>query len=278
MLSNPEEAAVSSGEFFQGESSFAKGTNLRDYFKEQTMAWFFADNRIEGDSFTVTGEDAKHIEKSLRMRVGEELTLVSSEGEECLCEISAFTPSGVEVEVKDRKATQQEASVEITLYQSLTKGDKMDFVVQKSVELGVSKIVPVITSRCVSRPDEKQLFKKTDRWQKIALGAAQQSCRGKIPQVSKALSFEDALKEAREADLGIIFYEGGGEALHTLPLKKAKTAAVFIGCEGGFDRSEVEKAESEGLRRATLGKRILRAETAPLAALSSIMCLTGNFD
>lgn len=241
------------------------------------MAWFFTDEEING-TFLITGEDAKHIEKSLRMRVGEELTLVTPDLQEHLCKISAFYSDGVEVESVSCKPCDREADVEVTLYQSLTKGDKMDLIVQKSVELGVARIVPVITSRCVSRPDEKSLKKKIDRWQKIALGAAQQSCRGIVPIVDDVMTFEEALADCSQKDSGVIFYEGGGESLKSFTDKGCKSYGIFVGCEGGFDSSEVEKAKKQGVLPATLGKRILRAETAPLAALSAIMCLTGNFD
>ncbi len=241
------------------------------------MAWFFAEGKIATDTYLITGEDARHIERSLRMRKGEELTLVS-EGTEYLCAVKEFLQEGVQVEVKSSRPCLQEADVQVTLYQSLTKGDKMDFTVQKSVELGVHRIVPVLTSRCVSRPDEKSLSKKIERWQKIALGAAQQSCRGIVPKVTAAMSFEQALCDAKELDCSVIFYEGGGEKLRGFTDKDHKTYGMFIGCEGGFDLAEVEKAKAEGVTPATLGKRILRAETAPLAALSALMCLTGNFD
>ena len=242
------------------------------------MAWFFIDEQIEGSTYLITGEDARHIEKSLRMRVGEDLTLVDPCKMQYLCSISGFEPSGVQVEVTDKKLCESEADVQITLYQSLTKGDKMDLIVQKAVELGVHRIVPVVTSRCVSRPDEKSLRKKIERWQKIALGAAQQSCRGIVPEVADALSFSQALDEAAKLDTSIIFYEGGGESLKSFTDKGFDTMGIFVGCEGGFDIAEVEKAKGNGILPATLGKRILRAETAPLAALSAIMCLTGNFD
>ncbi len=242
------------------------------------MAWFFANENISGTQYLITGEDAKHIEKSLRMKKGEGLTLVSPDLKEHKCEIEGFSPEGVTVNVLESAPCLQEASVQVTLYQSLTKGDKMDMIVQKAVELGVHRIVPVVTSRCVSRPDEKSLKKKTERWQKIATGAAQQSCRGIVPEVSDTLSFTQAVKESASKDLSIIFYEGGGEALSALINKDIKSVAIFVGCEGGFDISEVELAKEAGVTPATLGKRILRAETAPLAGISAIMCLSGNFD
>ena len=242
------------------------------------MAWFFAQENIQGESFLITGEDAKHIEKSLRMRKGEELTLISPDTAQHHCEIDDFTLEGVLVKVKETHPCEQEASVKVTLYQSLTKGEKMDLIVQKSVELGVHRIVPVQTSRCVSRPDEKSLRKKVERWQKIANSAAQQSCRGIVPEVSPCVSFKNAVAESTENDLAIIFYEGGGDSLSSLVNKNTKSVAMLVGCEGGFDICEVELAKEAGVVPATLGKRILRAETAPLAGLSAIMCLSGNFD
>lgn len=242
------------------------------------MAWFFTEENIVGDEYLITGEDARHIERSLRMKVQEELTLISPDGVEHSCRISGFSPAGVSVEVHSKKACDREASLQVTLYQSLTKGDKMDLIVQKAVELGVHRIVPVVTSRCVSRPDERSMGKKIQRWQKIALGAAQQSCRGTVPEVADAMTFETALKDAEGYGLSLIFYEGGGESLRTLAGENLSSAAIFIGCEGGFDIAEVESAKDAGVIPATLGKRILRAETAPLAALSAIMCLTGNMD
>ena len=241
------------------------------------MPWFFTDEKLDKGNYLITGEDAKHIEKSLRMRRGETLTLVNS-NKEYLCEISDFPDGNVEVKVIASIPCEREADIEVTLYQSLTKGDKMDLIVQKAVELGVYRIVPVVTARCVSRPDEKSLKKKIDRWQKIALGAAQQSCRGLVPQVSDAMNFKEALKEASSLDCRIIFYEGGGEKLKSFTENGYKSYGIFVGCEGGFDLAEVESAKQTGVTPVTLGKRILRAETAPLAALSALMCLTGNFD
>lgn len=242
------------------------------------MAWFFAQENIHSTSFLITGEDAKHIEKSLRMRKGEALTLVCPDLMEHHCEIEDFTSEGVVVKIKESVSCEQEATVKVTLYQSLTKGEKMDLIVQKAVELGVHRIVPVQTSRCVSRPDEKSLKKKQDRWQKIATGAAQQSCRGLVPEVSPCMSFSSAVAESRENDLSVIFYEGGGESLSALVSKDLKSVAIFVGPEGGLDISEVNFAKEAGVVPATLGKRILRAETAPLAGISAIMCLSGNFD
>ncbi len=243
------------------------------------MAWFFTEEEINSDKYTVSGEDARHMEKSLRMKVGESVTLVTPSGMEHHSEISQFTPSGVEVRVISKNQTLQEADIRVTLYQCLLKGDKMDFVIQKAVELGVTEIVPVVSSRCVSRPDDKSIRKKVERWQKIALSAAQQSMRGRVPEVTPVLNFAEAVKSAAEKSRGVIFYEGGGESLRDLVKEdKKEDISIFIGSEGGFDLSEVQFAKEHGVVPATLGKRILRAETAPLAALSVIMCLSGNMD
>lgn len=241
------------------------------------MPWFFTEENIQSDNYIITGENAVHIEKSLRMKKGEEITLCTPDKTQCNCVIELIMPGQVYVNIKEKAPCENEPDTLITLYQALPKGDKMDYIVQKCVELGVSKIVPVISARCVSRPDEKSLKKKIIRWQKIALQAAMQSRRGIIPQIAEAKSFDTAVKEADE-ERKIIFYECGGESVKTLLSEKAKTIGIFIGSEGGFEKEEVEKVLEKGGSKATLGKRILRAETAPLAALSIIMFQTGNFE
>lgn len=241
------------------------------------MAWFFTDH-IDGNTHRITGEDARHIAKSLRMDYGEELTLCDRQGVEYRCVIKGVNPDGVDVDVLENFPCQNEPDVKITLYQALPKGDKMDLIVQKAVELGVHRIVPVLSSRCVSRPDEKSLAKKVQRWQKIAAQAAQQSHRGIIPEVSGALSFKKAVTDAQTAGRSVIFYECGGRPVRELEWEQDETLAVFIGSEGGFASTEVQQVLDTGGHAATLGKRILRAETAPLAALSVLMYITGNFE
>lgn len=242
------------------------------------MAWFFTDNEIGTENFIITGENARHISKSLRMKPGEALTLVTPEKEQLDCVITAVSADSVEVEITSRKPCENEPDVEITLYQALPKGDKMEYIVQKCVELGISRIVPVISARCISRPDEKSLAKKQVRWQKIAKEAAQQSRRGIIPKIDTAVSFKEAVKLCAQNEQNIIFYELGGESVKTLIKNKPESIGIFIGSEGGFEQAEVDLAIQSGAKAATLGKRILRAETAPLAALSVIMYETGNFE
>ena len=236
------------------------------------MAWFFSETEIPSDTYLLTGDNAKHA-KVLRLRAGEEVTVVTPKGEQCSCEVV----EGDALRVLRRKPCENEPNVYVTLYQALPKGDKMDYIVQKCVELGVSRIVPMLTSRCVSRPDEKSLRKKRERWQKIALQAAMQSRRGVIPEVADCVSFRQAVELSKENDKTVFFYELGGESVKKILTDDPKTIGIFIGSEGGFDPSEVELAVQNGAKTATLGKRILRAETAPLAAMSIIMYQTDNF-
>ncbi len=242
------------------------------------MAWFFTENEVSADNYIITGENARHISKSLRMKTGETLTLVTPKKQQLECVITDIYADSVEVDITERKECQNEPDVEITLYQALPKGDKMEYIVQKCVELGISRIVPVISSRCISRPDAKSLAKKQSRWQKIAREAAQQSRRGVIPKIEEAVSFKQAVEASAQNELNLIFYELGGQSVKKLITAKPASIGIFIGSEGGFEENEVNLAVENGASAATLGKRILRAETAPLAALSIIMYETGNFN
>ena len=240
------------------------------------MAWFFSEGGIPSDVYQFSGENVKHI-RVLRLRQGEEVTLVTPAGEQCTAVMENISGDCVTARITERKRCENEPDVFVTLYQALPKGDKMDYIVQKCVELGVSRIVPVLSARCVSRPDAKSLRKKRERWQKIALQAAMQSRRGIIPQVEECVSFGRAAELSAENERSIFFYEMGGSPVREILAQKPKTVGMFIGSEGGFEESEAELAAKNGAVAATLGKRILRAETAPLAALSIIMYQTDNF-
>ena len=242
------------------------------------MPRFFTDPISNGEA-VLTGEDAVHVSRSLRMTIGETLTLCDGTGNDYLCTITAINSQEVTLRVDSTEPSRGEPDVEVLLFQGLPKSDKMDWIVQKSVELGVSSVIPFAASRSISRPDEKSAGKKADRWQKIASEAAMQSQRGKLPQVHAVSSFSAALNLAKTCDRILVCYEGGGETLRSiLSAQKPERIAVFIGPEGGFERSEVEAIEAIGGKRVTLGSRILRTETAPLAALSAIMFATGNMD
>ncbi len=243
------------------------------------MNWFFTESSASpGDRITITGEDADHITRSLRMAVGEVITLCDPDKNELLCLIEKIDSSGVHVVVSTAEECQHEPDVELSLYFALTKGDKPESVIQKSVELGVSHIIPVLTERCVSRPDKKSADKKLQRYRKIALQAAMQSRRGIIPSVGELITLEKAASGLSGYDMSILFYEGGGEPLRRLITPDIRKIAIFIGPEGGFGENECDLLCRAGAQKATLGKRILRAETAPLAAIAAIMLQTGNLE
>lgn len=242
----------------------------------KNMPKFFLDS-APGETALLDGEDGRHISRSLRMRPGEALTLCDCRGTDYDGVIDTIDGESVTVRILGSRPCAAEPSLSAVLYQCLPKLDKFDLVVQKSVELGVSRIVPVLSMRCVSRPDAKSLAKKLERWNRIAAEAAKQSGRGILPPVSPALPFEQAVREAESAGgVNLLFYEGGGVPIRERIGEATRTASLFIGPEGGFDKSEVELAAAHGITPATLGPRILRTETAPLAALAAIMTVSGN--
>ncbi len=243
------------------------------------MPRFFSDV-IEGDTVVITGQDAVHIRRSLRLRVGDNVTLCDGKGNDYFCEITGFDGENVVVKTLYRTPTVSEPSVFVTLYQGLPKGDKMELIIQKSVELGVSAIVPVETARSISRLNgSDKVIKKQQRYQKIADEAAGQSGRGILPKVECPLTFQQAVDRLREENEPVIvFYEGGGSRLSDILSKDILRLSIFIGPEGGFEPEEVEQLCSIGANKATLGPRVLRCETAPIAALSVIMALTGNME
>lgn len=242
------------------------------------MPRFFVES-LAGDPIVIEGGDARHITLSLRMKQGEELILCDGKGTEAVCAVASLCPESVVLDVKERRASETEPKTRVTLYQALPKADKMEYIVQKAVELGVYRIVPVLTSRCISRPDEKTAAKKRERLCKIAAEAAKQSGRGIIPEVDGVLTFKNAVKEMSTAGLPIFFFEHA-----SLPLRKymekytGGDIAVMVGAEGGFSDEEAAFAEENGLLSASLGPRILRCETAPVAALAAIMYAAGEME
>lgn len=239
------------------------------------MPRFFVEE-IKGRQIVLTGENAAHIAKSLRMRPGETLTLSDANGVDCEGEITAVSAEAVTVRVLETRLNTSEPAVSVTLYRALPKVGKFETIVQKAVELGVERVVPVLTSRCVSRPDEKSMQKKLERYNKVALEAAKQSGRGIIPTVEPLKTYESILRDFAEYDKVILFYEEGGERLDKIVPVSSKKVAVIIGSEGGFSKDEVDAAVLAGAAVGTLGPRILRCETAPIAALAILMYHTGN--
>ncbi len=221
----------------------------------------------------ITGADVNHIKNVLRMKVGEELAVSNGQdGREYRCGILSLEEDAVECELRFIKEDAVELPVKVTLFQGLPKADKMELIIQKAVELGVTEIVPVATKRCVVKLDEKKASSKVARWQSIAEAAAKQSKRGIIPQVLSVRSFKEALTQASEMDARLIPYELANGMEHTREILRGicpgQSVAVFIGPEGGFEESEIALAEEKGVEAITLGKRILRTETAGMTVLA----------
>lgn len=240
------------------------------------MPRFFVDEISE--TTVLYGEDARHISKSLRMSCGESLTLCDKNGGEADGVIVSFSADAVTVKTGKLLPSKSEAQTHLALYAALPKGDKLELVVQKAVELGVFEITPVITSRCISRPKDNDLKKKQERLQRIALEAAKQCGRGIIPAVRPILSFKDALTDIARHRHRFVLYEGSCPPLRPLLPQKGSGIALFIGSEGGFSPEEIAACEKNGVRAVSLGKRILRCETASIAAVAAVMFYLGEME
>ena len=242
------------------------------------MPRFFVES-VDNDFIEINGDDARHISLSLRMKKGESLVLCDGKGREAEAVIREAFPESVVLDITERRDSIAEPKTEVVLYQALPKFDKLEYIIQKSVELGVSKIVPVLSSRCISRPDEKTMKKKLERLRKIADEAAKQSGRGKLPEVGELLSFKNAVAEMVKAETPIFFFEHAEYPLHEIMEKRrGGKIAMMVGSEGGFSEEEAAFAAEKGALIASLGPRILRCETAPVAALSAIMYAAGEME
>lgn len=240
------------------------------------MPRFFC-REIDGSSALITGEDASHIARSLRMAPGEELTLCDGEGNDYRCRIDSADPCSISLTVLEKYLSVGEPSAAMRLFMALPKSDKLDLVVQKSVELGVSEIIPVLTSRCISRPKPQDFQKKRERLNKIALEAAKQCGRGRLPEVRELLTLEQAFHEMSRSRTRLLLYERATTPLtRLLRDRRLDQVDLLVGCEGGFSPEEVSQAVDAGLLTASLGSRVLRCETAPLCALSVILCICGD--
>ena len=234
--------------------------------------FFFHKNDISRGQVQLFGEDEKHIKTVLRAREGEEITLCDGEGMDYQCRIASLE-RGVLLDILSKEVCETEPKVKITLYQGLPKADKMELIIQKCVELGVDRIVAVSTERTIVKLDKKEA-KKLERWQKIAEAAAKQSGRGKIPEIGQqVLKFKEAVAEAKELDGAIIPYEKEEETgiRQFVQGFKGESIGVFIGPEGGFAEEEIALAQDNGIRPITLGKRILRTETAGMTTTAILL-------
>lgn len=241
--------------------------------------FFMAGGNFAGGTVLITGADAEHA-KVLRLKIGDSIVVCDGEKTDHRCTIRRITPDEVEAEVVESVPCPAEPSVRCTILAGLPKqGERSDFIVQKCTESGASEIVFFVSHRCVARPDEKGLEKKLARWQRIAEESAKQSGRGIIPTVSAVGSFAEALDIAARTELPLFMYETGERVELRDAIEQAgpvATAAILTGPEGGFEPFEAELARKIGFRICAMGPRILRCETAPLAALTALMYATGN--
>jgi RNA methyltransferase, RsmE family len=235
-------------------------------------------NQINSNLVTITGPDVNHIKNVLRMKQGEEIVICNGHGKDCYCIISKVSDGEILAEIQSEHDTGTELKARITLFQGLPKKDKMELIIQKAVELGVYEIVPVMTKRVVVKlEDKKKEEKKLERWQLIAEGAAKQSGRGIIPKILPVQSYKEAIKNASNMGLSVIPYENAKGMQYTKEimgnLEQYQEIAVFIGPEGGFEEDEIAFAKANQVQPITLGRRILRTETAGLAILSMMVLM-----
>lgn len=240
------------------------------------MPRFFVSAEPENGLLTLCGEDAHHAGRVLRLQEGDALTLCNGAGTDYDCEIVSIRAGEVVCGVQDTHPSRGEPEQRISLFMALPKGDKMEFIVQKAVELGVFEIRPFLSAHCVSRPDKTD--KKIARWQKIADEAAKQCGRGLLPRVYPVIPVQQAVLEAAGADTALFFYENETKTglWDALQEGVGGTVSMLIGPEGGFAPAEADAAVQAGLRSVSLGTRILRCETAPIAALAAVLYAGGN--
>ena len=237
--------------------------------------FFVTPSQVSGDRIIIEGSDVNHMKNVLRMHPGEEVTISDGNNKQYLCRIEGYEDAEAILEIVEEQESDVELPSRIYLFQGLPKQDKMELIVQKAVELGAYQVIPVSTKRCVVKLDDKKAKKKVERWQQIAESAAKQAGRGFIPEVHDVMSFKQALEYSKELDVVLIPYELAEGMKETKELiqsiRPGQSVGIYIGPEGGFEREEVEYAMENGAKAITLGKRILRTETAGLTTLSVLM-------
>ncbi len=230
-----------------------------------------------GKTAVLTPEDSKHICQVLRMKAGDYAVVCDGNSNDYLCRLITPDKNAAELEILEAQKNEAEAGIYLRLFQCCPKSDKMEFIVQKATELGACEVIPVLSKRCVSRPDHKSAEKKRERYGKIAEEASKQCGRGRILKVMPMITFEQAVRNFDKNNTGLLFYECGGKSINeAMGGKTSGTVDIFIGSEGGFEAEEAKLAEEKGIVLTSLGKRILRCETAPVAAISVLMNVTGN--
>ncbi|MDD6806620.1 MAG: 16S rRNA (uracil(1498)-N(3))-methyltransferase [Lachnospiraceae bacterium] len=238
--------------------------------------FFVEEGQICGDRIVITGEDVNHIKNVLRMKIGEEIAVSNGvDGREYRCEVAQLLSDEVVCKLRFIKENDVELPAQVYLFQGLPKADKMELIIQKAVELGVYSVIPVATRRSIVKLDDKKAAAKQNRWQGIAEAAAKQSKRKIIPKIEKVMSFAEALEMAKELEVRLIPYELAEDMSHTKEIieriREGQKIAIFIGPEGGFDETEIALASEVGVEPITLGKRILRTETAGMTVLAWLM-------
>lgn len=242
--------------------------------------FFVEENQITDKKIYINGADYNHIKNVIRLKAGDEVMVSvrsSQAGEKScnfMCELAEYTDSDVVFDITDKDALDTELPCQVILYQGLPKSDKLELIIQKAVELGAVQIVPVSMKRCVVKLDDRKAAAKLPRWNAISESAAKQSKRSIIPKVRSVMSYAAALNEAAKCDISFVPYENEKGMAETRSLVNSISAgnrvAVFIGPEGGFEDDEIEEARKLGMHTITLGKRILRTETAGIAFLSML--------
>ena len=242
--------------------------------------FFVKKDQIQEDVVIIIGSDVNHIKNVLRMKKGETILISDGEDREYVCTIDELENEQVRAKIEDVNGVAKELPIKVTLFQALPKGDKMETVIQKMIELGAYEIVPVSTKRCIVKLDNKKAVSKTKRWNSIAESAAKQSKRGIIPKVSMPVTYKEALKMAEAMDKVLIPYENAENMAHTRQvvsqIKMGMTVGIFIGPEGGIEEDEILKLKEIGAHIVTLGNRILRTETAGFTAASLIQYELGD--
>lgn len=243
--------------------------------------FFVKEEQIKDNEIIIIGQDVKHIKKVLRAKIGDELQICNSQnGENFLCEIQDLENEDITCKIKEKIQEKVESNIEVTIFQGLPKADKMEYIIQKSVELGVSNITPVEMKRCVVKLDGKDKIKKIERWQKISEVAAKQCGRDKIPQINNVINIQNICNLISEYDILLVAYENEKENTLKEQIEKLKKQnnseskikiGIVIGPEGGLEENDVNKLKENGAQIITLGKRILRTETVALNVLSVIM-------
>ena len=240
--------------------------------------FFIEKNQVNDEYVNIIGEDFLHMTKSLRIKANEKI--VACDGVfDYNCIVEIITSDAVICKIMEKRSAIGEPSVKVYVYISVTKSDKLELVTQKVTELGAFKIIPFISARCVSKPDQKSANKKRERLQKIATEASKQCGRSIIPEVSEFLTLKQVIENCKENDINLVLYENEKDLSikNAIENKDFTTISIVVGPEGGFEQSEIESFINSNFEIVSLGKRILRAETAPIAAISAIMYQTDNF-